>query len=160
VCRGIYRELANAGVDVDAEQKRGDWSVVTKRETYLRYGVFEPEKMIPDLNSEVKYSLEHGFKGFRASGEMFWALDLPSALARLIECEEKLQSAWPKEFGGLCQYDESRFPKELIVRMKRLHSVYVRNGTIIRRQAHANNGQEQLTDWHAGYRGLRESARA
>jgi len=56
--------------------------------------------MVSDLNNEVKHSLEHGFTGLRASGEMSWALDLPSALARLIEYEERLQATWPAEFGA------------------------------------------------------------
>lgn len=128
----IYRELQYLGIDVDQEQKRGALSVLTKRETYLRHGVFEPEKMIADLNAEVRYSIEHGFTGFRASGEMSWALDLPSALARLTEYEEELQQAWPSEFGAVCQYDETRFPQQIIERMKRIHAVYVENGKIVR----------------------------
>jgi hypothetical protein len=128
----IYRELEEAGVDVDNAQKRGALSILTKRETYLRHGIFEPEKMITDLNNDVKYSLEHGFSGLRASGEMSWALDLPSALARLIEYEEKLQASWPAEFGGVCQYDLTRFAPELIERMKRIHEIYVEDGKIVR----------------------------
>lgn len=130
----IFRLLEREGVDVDKEQQRGALSVLTKRETYLRHGIFEPEKMVSDLNMEVKYSLEHGFSGLRASGEMSWALDLPSALARLIEYEEKLQASWPAEFGGLCQYDETRFPADLIERMKRIHSVYVQDGQVVRQR--------------------------
>lgn len=132
---GIYKRLQAAGVDLDHEQARGALSVVTKRETYLRHGPFEPDKMIADLNNEVRFSLEHGFNGLRASGEMSWALDLPSAFARLIEYEEKLQAAWPAEFGGVCQYDVTRFSPELIQRMKRIHSVYVENGQVIRQQS-------------------------
>jgi hypothetical protein len=77
----IYRELENIGVDVDVAQKRDALRIVTKHETYLRHGIFEPEKMVGDLNNEVKYSMEHGFAGLRASGEMSWALDLPSAVS-------------------------------------------------------------------------------
>ncbi|HEV8542944.1 MAG TPA: MEDS domain-containing protein [Verrucomicrobiae bacterium] len=131
----IYRELDRAGVDTDGAHKRGALSVLTKREAYLRHGVFEPEKMVSDLNNEVKHSLEHGFTGLRASGEMSWALDLPSALARLIEYEERLQATWPAEFEGVCQYDEARFSKELIERMKQIHQVYVCEGRIIRQGA-------------------------
>ncbi|HEX4120746.1 MAG TPA: MEDS domain-containing protein, partial [Verrucomicrobiae bacterium] len=96
-----------AGVNVRDLQKKGALTVLTKRETYLRHGPFEPEKMIVDLHSEVKYSLEHAFSGLRSTGEMSWALDLPSALGRLIEYEEKLHQRWPAEFGALCQYNET-----------------------------------------------------
>jgi chemotaxis family two-component system sensor kinase Cph1 len=130
----IYEELQKAGVDVDKATSSGALSVMTKRETYLRYGMFEPEKMIYDLNCEVKRSLDQGFSGFRASGEMSWALDLPSALARLVEYEEQLQALWPAEFGGVCQYDVTRFPADLIARLKRIHEIYVENNEIVRRK--------------------------
>jgi hypothetical protein len=132
----ILVRLRNAGVDVNAAQRRGALAVLTKRETYLRHGPFEPEKMIADIHNEVKYSLEHGFRGFRASGEMSWALDLPSALARLIEYEEQLQKLWPAEFGGLCQYNEALFSPELIEKMISLHSIILRGGKITRRDSH------------------------
>lgn len=131
----VLIRFRNAGVDVSAAQRRGALNVLTKRETYLRHGIFEPEKMIADIHTEVKYSLEHAFSGFRASGEMSWALDLPSALARLIEYEVKLQKLWPAEFGGLCQYNETLFSPELVEKMISLHSVIVRGGKIIRRDA-------------------------
>jgi hypothetical protein len=88
--------------------------------------------MVADLHSEVKYSLEHGFCGFRASGEMSWALDLPSALSRLLEYEQKLHKRWPAEFGGICQYNETLFSLELVEKMIRLHPIIIRGGRIIR----------------------------
>lgn len=130
----IYQKLEAAGVDVDTEHRRGALAVLTKRETYLRHGMFEPERMVSDLHKEVRFSLEHGFAGLRASGEMSWALDLPSVLARLVEYEQELQATWPSEFGGLCQYDVTRFPPELIAKMKRIHAVYVEDGRIVRQQ--------------------------
>jgi len=125
--------LHKAGAPVSELQKKGALSVVTKRESYLRHGMFEPERMVSDLNTEVKYSLEHGFTGFRASGEMSWALDLPTALGRLLEYETKLQAHWPKEFGGVCQYDETRFPAYLVEKMIEIHSVVIRDGKVIRK---------------------------
>jgi two-component system, chemotaxis family, sensor kinase Cph1 len=131
----IFCRLKDFGVDVRSAQRRGALSVLTKRETYLRHGMFEPAKMVGDLHNEVKYSLEHGFTGFRASGEMSWALDLPSALGRLIEYEETLQQRWPTEFGALCQYNESLFTPEIVQRMIDIHSVIVRRDKIVRQEA-------------------------
>jgi two-component system, chemotaxis family, sensor kinase Cph1 len=129
----ILVKFHTVGVDVRQAQRRGALTVLTKREAYLRHGIFEPGKMIADLHSEVKYSLEHGFRGLRASGEMSWALDLPSALGRLVEYEEKLQKLWPAEFGALCQYNEALFSPKLVDKMISLHSIVVRGGRIIRR---------------------------
>jgi hypothetical protein len=133
----ILCRLQNFGVDVREAQRRGALKVLTKRETYLRHGLFEPGRMIGDLHTEVKYSLEQGFVGFRATGEMSWALDLPTALERLIEYEETLQQRWPAELGAVCQYNESLFAPELVSKMIDLHSVIVRNDKIIRRAPEA-----------------------
>lgn len=130
----ICQELQSAGVDVEEEKKRGALNVVTKHETYLRYGMFEPRKMIYDLDREVKLSLDQGFTGLRASGEMSWALELPSAMARLIEYEEQLQAVWPAEFAGVCQYNATRFAPELIAQLKRIHEIYVEDNKIIRQK--------------------------
>jgi two-component system, chemotaxis family, sensor kinase Cph1 len=131
----ILVKFHHAGLDVRAAQRRGALAVLTKRETYLRHGPFEPEKMIADLHGEVKYSLEHSFCGFRVSGEMSWALDLPSAHGRLIEYEEKLQKLWPAEFGAVCQYNETLFSPEIVEKMISLHPVVLRGGKIIRRDS-------------------------
>lgn len=135
-----------AGVDVRKAQRRGALTVLTKRETYLRHGPFEPEKMIADLHSEVKYSLEHAFAGLRATGEMSWALDLPSAFARLVEYEDKLQKLWPAELGALCQYNETLFSAELVEKMISLHSVIVRGGQVIRRTPETANAEIDVTN--------------
>jgi hypothetical protein len=131
----ICQELQNAGVDVEKEKNRDALNILTKDQTYLRYGMFEPQKMVGDLHREVKFSVEKGFNGLRASGEMSWALDLPSAMARLIEYEEQLQAVWPAQFGGVCQYNVTRFSPDLIARLKRLHRIYVEDNKIIRQKA-------------------------
>jgi hypothetical protein len=130
----IVQELQNAGVDVEKEKNRDALNILTKDQTYLRYGMFEPQRMVGDLNREVKCSIEKGFTGLRASGEMSWALDLPSAMARLIEYEEQLQAVWPAQFGGVCQYTMTRFSPDLIARLKRLHRIYVEDNKIVRQK--------------------------
>lgn len=129
----IIRKLEEAGVNVREAQDRDALSVVTKQETYVRHGLFEPEKMIADLKNEVLQSLAKGFTGFRATGEMTWALDLPSAIARMVEYEEHLQLEYPAGFLGLCQYDETRYPRMILNQMKEIHPVIVRDGKLERR---------------------------
>ena len=105
----ILDEFQRAGVDVGEATSRGSLSVVTKHDSYLKNGIFEPERMITDLDRDVKYALQSGFWGLRVTGEMSWALDLPSALAKLCEYEQELCRRWPRHLGGLCQYNESLF---------------------------------------------------
>ena len=128
----ILNRLEHAGVDVDAALGRGALRVATKQETYLRHGLFEPENMIADLKEEVQSSLGQGFTGFRATGEMTWALDLPSALAQILDYEEALHAQFPAQLIGLCQYDETRFPPHIIRTVINLHSLVIKEGRITR----------------------------
>ena len=132
----ILGEFRWAGVDVGKATASGALSVVTKHDTYLRYGIFEPERMITDLDRDVRYALQNGFRGLRVTGEMSWALDLPSALSRLCDYEQELCRRWPRELGGLCQYDETRFPADVVQKIVDCHCLVVRDGNIIRRHAH------------------------
>jgi two-component system, chemotaxis family, sensor kinase Cph1 len=136
----ILADFQHAGVDINAATASGALRVVTKDDTYLRHGIFEPQKMIADLDRDVRSALRDGFSGLRVTGEMSWALDLPSALARLCEYEEDLRRRWPNQLGGLCQYNESLFPADVVERMVGCHWVVVRDGTIIRHHAHKSAG--------------------
>jgi len=132
----ILRRFKSAGVDIDAATASGALSVVTKHETYLRDGIFEPQKMIADLDRAVRSALQDGFSGLRVTGEMSWAMDLPSALSRVCEYEEELRQRWPTQLSGLCQYDESLFSADVVERMAACHWVAVRDGAITRHERH------------------------
>jgi hypothetical protein len=132
----ILAEFMRAGIDIDASTASGALSVVTTHDSYLRHGIFEPEKMIADLDRDVRFALQLGYSGLRVTGEMSWALDLPYALSRLCEYEQELCRRWPTQLAGLCQYNESLFSTDVVERMVDYHCITVRNGNIIRRYAH------------------------
>ncbi|HEX4006990.1 MAG TPA: MEDS domain-containing protein [Acidobacteriaceae bacterium] len=132
----ILAEFRWAGVDIGEATASGALSVVTKHDAYLRHGIFEPERMIADLDRDVGLALQNGFAGLRVTGEMSWALDLPSALGRLCEYEQELCRRWPRQLGGLCQYNETLFPAELVERMAAHHCAVYRDGQILRRHTH------------------------
>lgn len=132
----IQSEFKDAGVDLDASSASGALSIVTTHDAYLRHGIFEPERMITDLDRDVRLALQLGFSGLRVAGEMSWALDLPSALSRLCEYEQELCRQWPTQLGGLCQYNESLFPVDVVERVADCHCVVARDGNIVRHHAH------------------------
>lgn len=132
----ILAEFKWAGVDIARATASGALSVVTKYDTYLRHGIFEPEQMIADLDRDVRLALQSGFSGLRVTGEMSWALDLPFALSRLRDYEEELCHRWPTQLAGLCQYNETRFPADVVQRMVACHCMAVRDGKIIRHHTH------------------------
>lgn len=129
----ICRHLQEFGVDVQEAQKTSALSVVTKHETYLRHGAFQPDKMIGDLCNAVQSALDMGFTGLRAAGELSWALDLPSALAQMVKYEEELEEHFHSKFAALCQYDESRYPVYIIERMKSVHPISFCGGEMKRK---------------------------
>jgi MEDS: MEthanogen/methylotroph, DcmR Sensory domain len=129
----ISRHLQEFGVDALKAQKEGALTIATKHETYLRHGVFQPDKMILDICHAVQGAVDDGYAGLRASGELSWALDLPSALAQMIQYEEALEEHFYSKFAALCQYDESRYPAYIFEHMKRLHPVVVSGGELIRK---------------------------
>lgn len=131
----ILTKFADAGVDVGEATANGALSVVTKHDSYLRHGAFEPERMIDDLDRDVRIALQGGFSGLRVTGEMSWALDLPSVLVRLCDYEEKLRRHWPVQLSGLCQYNEMLFPVDVVKRMTGCHGTVVRDGKITRHAA-------------------------
>ncbi|HEY6466467.1 MAG TPA: MEDS domain-containing protein [Candidatus Acidoferrales bacterium] len=132
----IRAEFDAANIDVDGLNASGALSIVTTRDSYLRSGVFEPKRMIDDLDRDVRLALQLGFSGLRVTGEMTWALDLPSAFGLLCEYEEELCQRWPMQLGGLCQYHEPLFPVDLMEKIPNWHCSVVRGGQILRDHTH------------------------
>jgi hypothetical protein len=132
----ILAEFKKADIDIDAATASGALSVVTKHDTYLRNGIFDPARMIADLDGSVRFALQQGFFGLRITGEMSWALDLPSALTRLCEYEQELYRHWPSQLTGLCQYNETLFPRDVIEKIANCHAAVVRDGKIVRNPRH------------------------
>lgn len=136
----IFEEFRRVGIDIGEATASGALSVVTKHDAYLRHGMFEPERMISDLDRDVRFALQNGFSGLRVTGEMSWALDLPSALTGLCDYEQDLCRRWPAELAGLCQYDETRFPAEVVQRIIGCHCVVLRDGRLLRHHLHRRVG--------------------
>lgn len=128
----VLAEFQRAGIDIGKTTAAAALSVVTKHDAYLRHGIFEPERMILDFDRDVRVALQAGFTGLRATGEMTWALDLPSALGRLCEYESALLTHWPGQLTGLCQYNETLFPATLVEKLTQCHCTVLRHGRVVR----------------------------
>jgi len=128
----VRQALVEAGVDVDDAEKRNALQILTKKETYLCHGLFEPAEVLSDLDRWIDHSLQMGFQGFRAAGEMTWALDLPSSFAALLVYARQLETRSRRRFVGLCQFDETQFPNSLIEQIVAIHSKVIKNGVFIK----------------------------
>ena len=105
---GVIRQaFSDAGIDVDAAEENNSLRILTKKETYLRHGLFEPAEVVADLDRWISESLDSGFAGFRHRGEMTWALDLLSSISALLDYAAQLETKKASSFIGLCQFDET-----------------------------------------------------
>lgn len=72
--------LRELGVRVQSAQASGALHLVTKHETYLRMGTFDPGGMIDFLTQTVAGAVRKGFPGIRVVGEMNCLLDCPGLM--------------------------------------------------------------------------------
>lgn len=105
--------LESRGIDVATEEARGALLLVTKEEGHLKGGTFDPEKMIAMLDDAVKDTLDAGFTGLCAAGDMTWLLDEAPGSERLAEYEARLNRFYESHRAlGLCLYNMKRLSPE------------------------------------------------
>jgi signal transduction histidine kinase len=122
----VRQAFLDRGVDVEAHERSGQLVFATKREAYLRSGVFDPEAMIAFLEKTVQEAMAAGRTGFRVTGEMTWALGRECGCERLVEYEARLSHFFPgNRVVAICQYNRKRFSAEMIRDVLRTHPVAI-----------------------------------
>jgi PAS domain S-box-containing protein len=122
----IAQELAAAEVNVDHERERGALMMLTKQDSYLKGGKFDPHTMIDFLRSAQTQALADGFSGLRGTGEMTWALGPEIGCDRLIEYEVLLSNFLANSHClFLCQYNRLRFDPAVIHDVLRTHPIAI-----------------------------------
>ena len=107
--------LRKAGIDVDAEEARGAFLLMTKHDGHLEGGCFDPDKMIAMLATAVEDALAAGFKGLCAAGDMTWLLDNAPGSEKIAEYESRLNRFYESHHAlGLCLYNLKTMPPALI----------------------------------------------
>ena len=81
---------AAEGIDVDQYIESGALVVLTKKDTCLKEGCFDPDLMIAFLKESVRTAKSAGFSALRVTAEMTWALGDEPGTEKLIEYEAKL----------------------------------------------------------------------
>ena len=118
----VLKALRAKGVDVESAVESGSLAIVTKVDTYLRGGGFDPDAMIAFLKEATESAVENGFTALRATGEMTWALGPEPGVERLIEYEAKLNDLIPNyNVLAICQYNSNRFDADTLLGVIRTH---------------------------------------
>lgn len=107
--------LTQAGIDVEREESRGALVLLTKHDGHLKDGTFDPDRMIQMLADAVKDTLERGFTGLCAAGDMNWVLDKAPGSEKLAEYEARLNRFYESNHAlGLCLYNLGTMPPAAI----------------------------------------------
>lgn len=130
----IRHYLRDEDIDPSDYEKSGQLTIMTRKDAYMKGGVFDPDAMIRLLESETDKAIKEGYFALRITGEMTWALRGLPGSERLIEYESKLNHFFPNnKCLAICQYDRKRFDPQILLDVLRTHPV-----AIIGSQAYEN----------------------
>ncbi len=103
-------------VELESYIDSGQMVFLTKKETYLKDGFFDPDKTIQLLKEAEREAIESGYSGLRVTGEMTWVFTTLSEVEKLVEYEAKLNYFFPKsKCVAICQYNEEKFDPDILV---------------------------------------------
>jgi MEDS: MEthanogen/methylotroph, DcmR Sensory domain len=122
----VVAALRHGGVDIEAATESGRLTIAGVRETYLRDGYFQPDRMIRFFSETLNTTTAGSFSGLKVVCEMTWALDSRAGTERLMEYEATLNN-FVRDHSAVvtCQYDRTRFPPEVVLNAIRTHPVVV-----------------------------------
>lgn len=124
---GMRCTLLALDVDLDQETKRGAL-VLSSDQSHLHNGSFDVHKMMDLLQTSVQKSLDDGFAGLFASGDMTWEFGGQLNLSKLIEYELLLDDFMEKTdaLSGICQYHVDLMPLGAAdVALERHKAIYI-----------------------------------
>ncbi|MDD5286196.1 MAG: MEDS domain-containing protein [Desulfuromonadaceae bacterium] len=129
----VIKAMREAGTDVKSAIKSGELAIVSKQESYLKQGYFDPDWMIGFLKSATEEAKSAGFSALRVTGEMTWVLGEDPGTERLMEYEAKLNYFLPKnEALAICQYNRDFFPPRIIKDVISTHPTVICGGMVCR----------------------------
>ncbi|MEQ8169471.1 MAG: MEDS domain-containing protein [Candidatus Eremiobacterota bacterium] len=127
----VIDAMKSYGIDTGKYLLSRQLAVITKQESYLKNGFFDPDGMIDVLKESVNIALGEGFSALRVTGEMTWALCGDPGVERLIEYEAKLNDFFPYfDALAVCQYNLKRFSADIITNVIRTHPTVIFKDTV------------------------------
>jgi PAS domain S-box-containing protein len=115
-------DLRGHGIGSDEDLARGALIVLTARESYLRDGRFDPDRMFEFWTERLAAAYAAGFVGLRVAGEMTAAFGPDFDSARLIEYEARLNRFLHSTgMRAMCLYDWRRSRPSLLRDVLRTH---------------------------------------
>lgn len=124
--KNIIDALKKAGIDIQKYIDSGQFIILDCSSVYLSKEYFDPDDMISLAKENAELAIQEGYRGLRITGEMGWALNNLPNLEKLIEYESKLTPLFSKlSVIGMCQYNKTKFPKEVLMNAIEVHPIIV-----------------------------------
>jgi hypothetical protein len=118
----LVAELEADGIQAERFIERGALVLMDPQQIYFDCGRFDPEVMTSLLTSAIREAVQQGFSGFRAAGDMRWALEEKPGCDRVLEYEALMERFYPgKPAVGLCSYSVEHFPPEKLEQVLSVH---------------------------------------
>ncbi|MFP3868014.1 MAG: MEDS domain-containing protein [Desulfobacteraceae bacterium] len=117
----ILSYLWRKGVNPELYLASGQLMILNRFETYIQQDVFNPDRMLVLVQTEIDRARREGYSGLVATGEMTWALRGYPGSDRLIEYELKLNEILNQGCLCLCQYHRHHFDSKLIEEALAVH---------------------------------------
>ena len=126
------RSLSSARVPVEPAMQMDRLRVMTTEETYVRDGELNLDGVL-DLVRETLAMAEREGRSVRTCGEMDWIGRTPTALARAMEYEARVNYLLAGcDCTLLCVYDLARIPSGVVADIMATHEYAVLNGRLRR----------------------------
>ena len=123
--------LRAAGIDVDAQIRRGALRFATPEATYLRPGRFDPDVMIALWQELIDAAGAEGYTNLRVAGFPTWINDGVPGAERWAEYEAQVSECFRgRRVIKLCQYDRRLFSPTVLLDVLRSHPFAVVQGAV------------------------------
>ncbi len=127
----VLDAMQKDGIDTDSAIKTGSLNIITKHDSYLKQGVFEPESMLQFLKESIDSAKAEGYKALRATGEATWLVHGYPGVERFMEYEAKLNDFFPEnDILAVCQYNSNRIPPDIILNCIHTHPTVMHDGLV------------------------------
>jgi signal transduction histidine kinase len=123
--------LRAAGVNVDAELRRGALRFATPEATYLRPGRFDPDVMISLWQELIDAAGAEGYTSLRVAGCPTWINAAIPGSERWAEYEAQISERFRgRRVIKLCEYDRRLFSPTVLLDVLRAHPFAVVRGSV------------------------------
>jgi len=117
--------------DVQSQLDAHQITFLSSRDTYLKGGTFEIDRMLAAWKALEQRALSEGYSAMRATGETAWYSTKAPGVEQLREYEARLNEIYPESTSNiLCLYNEEIFDSGYLLDIIRAHPKLVVRGEL------------------------------